>query len=310
MSVVRPLGSVVVPASTSNLGPGFDALGLALGLYLRADVTSIVDDGLGDLRCRFAGTVPPGDNLIVTGFRAVTQALGTAAGAGRSLDVTVTCDIPPCAGLGSSAAALVAGGRLAAFVVDGVTDALIIDVLTAIEGHPDNVTAATLGGLVAGCVDARGHVCVVAAPWPDGVRLVVATPGLALPTRTARAVLPAQVSRHDAIHNVQRTALLLQALAQGRLDLLREAFADRLHQPYRLPLVPGLAEVLALEAPGMLGAFLSGAGPSVAVCVSGDPGPVVAALRGIYATIDPDVVIRVLDVHQPVTASPLAVSHG
>ncbi len=304
----RPLATVQVPASTSNLGPGFDALGLALDLYLHVDVTAITEDGAGDLRCAFAGPVPPGENLIVTGFRAVCQAHGAARV--PSLDVTIRCDIPPCAGLGSSAAALVAGGRLAALVVAGVSDADVIDVLTAIEGHPDNVTASMLGGLVAGCVDARGHVCAVAAPWPDDVRLVFATPSLSLPTRTARAVLPAQVSRQDAIHNVQRTALLLQAVATGRLDVLREAFSDRLHQPYRQSLVPGLAEVLALEAPGMLGAFLSGAGPSVAVCVAGDTAPVIAALRAIYASIDPEVTIRVLAVHQPAIAAPLAVTHG
>jgi homoserine kinase len=308
MTPARPLAPIVVPASTSNLGPGFDALGLALGLYLRLAVTGITWDGRGDVRCAFSGATPPGENLIVTGFRAVCSALDARDVA--SLDVEVTCEIPPCAGLGSSAAALVAGARLASLVVDGVTDALTIDVLTAIEGHPDNVTAAVLGGLVAGCVDARGHVHAVPSRWPDAVRLVVATPALSLPTRTARAVLPTEVSRQDAIHNVQRVALLMQAVATGRVDMLREAFADRLHQPYRLCLVPGLAEVLALEAPGMLGAFLSGAGPSVAVCVAGDTGPVIAALRQIYAALDPGVAIRVLDVHQPVASEPLAVFHG
>lgn len=308
MTAARPLATVVVPASTSNLGPGFDALGLALGLYLRLAVTAITEDGKGDVRCAFTGATPPGENLIVSGFRAVCDALG--ARDVPSLDVVVTCEIPPCAGLGSSAAALVGGARLAALVVDDVTDALVIDVLTAIEGHPDNVAAAVLGGLVAGCVDGQGHVRAVASPWPDDVRLVVATPALSLPTRTARAVLPAQVSRQDAIHNVQRVALLMQAVATGRVDVLREAFSDRLHQPYRLCLVPGLAEVLALEAPGMLGAFLSGAGPSVAVCVSGDTGPVIAALRQVYAAIDPGVAIRVPDVHQPVSSGPLAVTHG
>jgi homoserine kinase len=183
-------------------------------------------------------------------------------------------------------------------------------VLSAIEGHPDNVTAAMLGGLVAGCVDAHGHVVAVAAPWPQHVHLVVATPTLELLTKTARAVLPAQVSRQDAIFNLQRVAVLLQGVAMGRLDVLQEAFADRLHQPYRLPLVPGLAAVLACDAPGKLGAFLSGAGPSVAVCVAGDVQPVIDALREIYASVDPGVAIRVLDVHQPVTAPPLAVSHG
>lgn len=306
MTPPRPLATIAVPASTSNLGPGFDALGLALGLYLRLDVTTIADDGLGQVRCTFTGEPPPGDNFIVTGFRALCEARGAATA--PSLDVTVTCDIPPCAGLGSSAAALVAGGRLAALVVEGVTDDLIIDVLTRIEGHPDNITAAVLGGLVAGCIDAADHVCAVAAHWPEQVRLVIATPCLALPTRTARAVLPAEVPRQDAIANVQRVALLMQAVATGRVDVLREAFRDRLHQPYRLRLVPGLAEVLALHAPGMLGAFLSGAGPSVAVCVTGDPEPTIAALRQIYAAIDPDVAIRVVDVHQP--AARMAVSHG
>lgn len=308
MSPARPLATVVVPASTSNLGPGFDALGLALSLYLRVEVNAITEDGAGEIRCEFAGPTPPGDNLIVTGFREVCRAVG-ATGV-PSLDVRVACDIPACAGLGSSAAALVAGGRLAALVVDGAADALLIDVLSALEGHPDNVSAAMLGGLVAGCVDGRGHVVAVAAAWPEEVRLIVATPAVPLPTRTARAVLPSHLTRQDAIFNIQRVALLIQAVSTGRVDVLREAFADRLHQPYRTPLVPGLAEVLALDVPGMVGAFLSGAGPSVAVCAVGDVAPVVDALRALYASIDPAVVIRVLDVHQPAAATPLAVSHG
>lgn len=308
MTTARPLASLAVPASTSNLGPGFDALGLALALYLRVDVLAITEDGAGEVRCAFTGPVPPGENLIVTGFRAACDAMGATAV--PSLDVRVDCEIPMCAGLGSSAAALVAGGRLAALVVPGLTEARLIDLLTAIEGHPDNVTAAILGGLVAGCVGADGHVCAVAAPWPDAVRLVIATPAVPLLTKTARAVLPAQVSRQDAIFNVQRVALLLQAVATGRTDVLRQAFADRLHQPYREPLVPGLAEVLALDAPGVLGAFLSGAGPSAAVCVSDNVEPAIAALRRIYDALRQDVVVRVLDVHQPVTSAPLAVSHG
>lgn len=308
MSPARPLATVLVPASTSNLGPGFDALGLALGLYLRAEVTAVTEDGIGELRCAYTGATPPGDNLIVTGFRAVCDAMDASSVA--SLDVTVSCDIPPCAGLGSSAAALVAGGRLAALVVDGVTESHLIDILSAIEGHPDNITASILGGLVAGCVDDRGHVVAVAASWPTHVHVVVATPAVELLTKTARAVLPNQVARQDVIFNLQRIAVLLQGLATGHVEVLREAFRDRLHQPYRQPLVPGLAEVLSLEVPGLLGAFLSGAGPSIAACVAGDAAPTVAALREIYRSIDPHVAIRVLDVHQPVASTTLAVSHG
>lgn len=307
MNRARPLATLMVPASTSNLGPGFDALGLALALYLHVDVTAITEDSRGEVRCTFTGPPPPGKNLVLTGFRAVSAARGGAA-TRASLDVTVTCDIPACAGLGSSAAALVAGGRLAALVIPGVDDQLLLDVLTAIEGHPDNIAAAVLGGLVAGCVDASGRVLAVATPWPRHIELVFATPTHALPTRTARAVLPHHVSREDAVYNVQRTALLLQAVAAGRGDVLREAFGDRLHQPYRMPLVPALQAITALRAPGMLGAFLSGAGPSVAVCVEGDPEAVISALREVYRAIDQAVAIRVLDVHQPATT--LAVSHG
>ena len=234
MTAARSLATIVVPASTSNLGPGFDALGLGLGLYLRAEVTAIVEDGLGHLRCTFAGPPPPGDNFIVTGFEAVARAVGATSVS--SLDVTITCEIPPCAGLGSSAAALVAGGRLAALVLPGVTEAVLLDVITAIEGHPDNVAAAILGGLVAACVRPDGHVVAAASRWPDAVRLVVATPSQALLTKTARAVLPPHLPREDAIFNVQRVALLMQAVATGRTDVLREAFGDRLHQPYRAPL--------------------------------------------------------------------------
>jgi len=308
MTSPRPLATVEVPASTSNLGPGFDALGLALALYLRVDVLAITEDGAGEVRCAFAGATPPGENLIATGFRAVCEAAGATSV--PSLDARVTCDIPPCAGLGSSAAALVAGGRLAALVAPKVHDQLLIDVLTAIEGHPDNITAAVLGGLVAGCVDGKGHVRAVASPWPDAVRLVVATPAARLLTKTARAVLPAQVSRQDAVFNLQRLAVLLLAISTGRTDMLRTAFADRLHQPYRLPLVPGLGDVLALEAPGVLGAFLSGAGPSAAVCVEGDVQPAVTALRRIYDAANQDVTVRVLEAHQPASTSSLAVSHG
>ena len=308
MSTPRPLATVQVPASTSNLGPGFDALGLALALYLRVDVLAITEDGAGEVRCVFAGPTPPGDNLIVTGFRAICEARGATAV--PSLDARVSCEIPACAGLGSSAAALVAGGRLAALVVPGVTDQLLIDVLTGIEAHPDNISAAVLGGLVAGCVEPDGRVRAIAAPWPDDVRVVVATPAAPLLTKTARAVLPAHVSRQDAVFNLQRVALLLLVVATGRTEVLRTAFADRLHQPYRLPLVTGLREVLALQAPGVIGAFLSGAGPSAAVCVEGDTQPVIAALRQIYDGLGQDVTVRVLEAHQPATTSPLAVSHG
>jgi homoserine kinase len=293
----RPLATIVVPASTSNLGAGFDALGLALSLTLVVEVMTVIEDGLGELRCTFTGTPPYGDNLIATGYTEVARHLRVAAL--PSLDVRVTCDIPPGAGLGSSAAALVAGGRLAALVVPGVTTQVILEVATDVEGHPDNVAASLYGGLVASLTEADGTVRAVAMPWPTALRLVVATPEIPLATRTARAVLPMHVPRADAVFNLQRVAVLLGALATNRFDVLRAAFADRLHQPHRLPLVPGLDAALHLNAEGLVGVFLSGAGPSIAAVAHGDPQPTIDALRGIYARLDLPTAVRVVDVHQP-----------
>jgi homoserine kinase len=303
----RPLATLAVPASTSNLGAGFDALGLALSLSLRVDVMTVIEDGLGEVRCTFTGTPPGGENLIATGYAAVARHLGV--GSMPSLEVSVTCDIPPGAGLGSSAAALVAGGRLAALVVPGVTTQVILEVATEIEGHPDNVAASLFGGLVASLTEANGAVRAVVMPWPAALHLVVATPELPLATRTARAVLPTHVPRADVVFNLQRVAVLLAALATNRFDVLRAAFADRLHQPHRQALVPGLEAALQLDAPGLVGVFLSGAGPSIAAVVHGETQPTIDALRALYARLDISTVVRVLDVHQPtpdVVATPQA----
>lgn len=293
----RPLASITVPASTSNLGAGFDALGLAVSLTLVVDVMTVIEDGLGEVRCAFNGAPPHGENLIASGYAAVARHLGVSTL--PSLEVRVTCDIPPGAGLGSSAAALVAGGRLAGLVIPGVTTQVILEVATDVEGHPDNVAASLYGGLVASLTEVDGSVRSVAMPWPPVLQLVVATPEIPLATRTARAVLPTQVSRADAVFNLQRVAVLVGALSTSRFDVLRAAFADRLHQPHRLPLVPGLDAALRLDTDGLVGVFLSGAGPSIAAVTHGDPQPTIDALRDIYARLDLTTVVRVLDVHQP-----------
>lgn len=257
----------------------------------------MAEDGLGDVRCEFAGAPPGGENLIVTGYREVTRRAGSSAP--PSLVVRVASDIPPGAGLGSSAAALVAGGRLAALTVQGVDTQRILDTAAEIEGHPDNVGASLYGGLVASLTEPDGTVRAVALPWPADLVLVVATPHVPLATRAARAILPAQVTRADAVFNVQRVAVLLAALTARRFDVLRSAFDDRLHQPHRRALIPGLEAALGLTCPGLVGAFLSGAGPSVAAVVHGDPSPAIEALRGLFAERHVPVHVRVLDVYQP-----------
>lgn len=287
---------VRVPGSTSNLGAGFDALGLALAVYLDVEVVGVDEHTRGALRWSFAGRRLDGDNYIERGFKA----LATRAGLDLpSLDLEVTSSIPMKAGLGSSAAAIVAGLRLFEAVAGPQPIGTLLDVATAIEGHPDNVSASLLGGLTVSARGDDGHVVSVASRWPDQWRLVVATPELPLETKVARAALPPSVPLGDAVHNVQRAALLVQAAATGCFEALAEATRDRLHQPARAPLVPGLAEALAWSDPALGGVFLSGAGPSIAAIVRYDTEGVVARFRSMYRERQVAAAVRVLAVHQP-----------
>jgi homoserine kinase len=174
--------------------------------------------------------------------------------------------IPIGKGLGSSAAALTAGVVIADHLLGlGWNPLRILDEAARIEGHPDNVAACVLGSIVASAVDSEGAARAVRLELPKRFGVAVVTPDFVLPTVEARAVLPETYSRQDAIFNVQRAALLIAALATGSVHAFPAALEDRLHQPYRLHLVPGLEEALQLRAPGLLGCALSGAGPSVLV---------------------------------------------
>ena len=290
-----------VPGSTSNLGPGFDALGLALQVYLEVDVLGAEDDGAGHLHFTFEGGAPAGENAIAT---AIADEVRRRRVSLPSLALAVRSTIPVQAGLGSSAAAIVAGLRLVHALCsdqergdDGDVGRLL-DAATALEGHPDNVSASIFGGLTASSQGPNG-VTSVASAWPARVRVVIATPRVGLATVKARGVLPATLSRADAVFNVQRTALLLQAVHTGSLDAIAGALDDRLHQPYRAPLVPGLADALAFRHPTVLGAFLSGAGPSIGAFVLDDAGAAERFFTGLYARQGLACAVRALDVHQP-----------
>jgi homoserine kinase len=296
MAVSHIVGrEILVPGSTSNLGPGFDALGLALQIYLRVRVGGAVDDGRGELRFEFVGGAPEGENAIERAIRELAQRRGLTL---PSMALHVDSGIPVKAGLGSSAAAIVAGLRLVQLLDTAVQDGEVLDTATALEGHPDNVSASILGGLTASVQDRDGVVSACAA-WPTEIGVVVATPDLALSTKAARAVLPDRVSRADAVFNVQRVTLFMQALGTRDFDLVRHALEDRLHQPYRSALVPGLEEALALEHPSLLGVFLSGAGPSIAALSLGDTRPVEELLARVYRALGSRCTIRPLAVHQP-----------
>jgi homoserine kinase len=254
---------VRVPASTSNLGPGFDCLGLALQLYTTVEVESPAPG----LALRVSGAepegIPPGrDNFVLRGL---CHALGRPLEEPPALRIAIHNDIPVGRGLGSSGAAWVAGlvaGRLLAG--DDVVPRSLLDAATRLEGHPDNVAPALLGGLVASAADA-GQVHAVGVPLPAGLSLVLVIPDRTTSTQAARALLPSVVPFADAVHNVAHTALLLGALVRGDWELVRPALHDRLHQERRLSLVPGLAEALAAldGEPGCAGAVLSGSGPTL-----------------------------------------------
>ncbi len=252
-----------VPASSANLGPGFDALGLALSVYLtcrfrQSESLSIRAEG------RDAAQIPTGpDNLIWQTTVAVAASLGQTV---PPIELEISNDIPIGKGMGSSAAALTAGVVIADHLLElRWKPPRILDEAARLEGHPDNVAPCTLGSIVASAIDSGGVARSIRLDLPQRFRIGVVVPDFDLPTSLARSVLPDSYSRQDAVFNVQRASLLIAALATGSTWAFPAALEDRFHQPYRAPLVPGLEEILRLRAPGLLGCALSGAGPSILV---------------------------------------------
>ncbi|HEY7870080.1 MAG TPA: homoserine kinase, partial [Methylomirabilota bacterium] len=231
---------VRVPATSANLGPGFDALGLALALY--NEVTLEESDGISvAIEGEGAGQLDAGEKNVVA--RGV--ALGFQAAGRRFRGARLRCvnRIPLGRGLGSSAAAWV-GGLVAANALLGepLDRAALLTAAARAEGHPDNVAAAVLGGLTVSCAE-PDRITAVRLPVPRDIVWVVLVPETQSSTTEARAVLPESLPRADAVFNVQRVSLLLAALTAGRPDLLAAAMHDRLHQPYRLRLFPWMEDV-------------------------------------------------------------------
>src|SRR5579872_2017240 len=251
--------TVRVPASSANLGPGFDALGLALGIYLTCRFEPAAELSI-QARGRDAGQISTGaDNLIWQTALAVVRDVG---GELPPIALQIDNDIPIGKGLGSSAAALIAGVVIADHFLElHWKPHRILDEAARIEGHPDNVAACVLGSIVASAIDAGGVARAVRIDSPAAFEVAVVVPDFVLPTSKARSVLPDCYSREDTLFNVQRSTLLIAALATGTTTAFPAALEDRLHQPYRYALVPGLGDILKLRAPGLLGCALSGAGP-------------------------------------------------
>jgi len=255
--------TVRVPASSANLGPCFDALGLALAVYLdcrfrASQCLRIVATG------RDAAAIPTDDRNLIW-----QTALSVAADVRMPMppiELAVHNQIPLGKGMGSSAAALTAGVVIANHILGlGWRPPRILDEAARLEGHADNVAACVLGSIVASAIDSGGTVRAVRLELPPRFGIALVVPDFVLPTSEARAVLPDCYTKEDAVFNVQRAALLVAALAAGSTSAFPAALEDRFHQPYRVPLVPGLADILKLRAPGLLGCALSGAGPSILV---------------------------------------------
>jgi homoserine kinase len=238
---------VRVPASSANLGPGYDALAAALGFHLELEVE---ETGSFAVECDLPGVPLDRSNLCVRAFEALHPA--------GDVTFRIRSEIPVSSGLGSSAAAIVAGLVAADHMYE--LDAPLFDLAASLEGHPDNVGAALYGGFVI-CADDGPPVRFDPVPGLEGV---LAIPPEPVATADARAAMPDDVPLVDAVHNTAHAALLVLGLARGDLDLVARGLSDRLHQPRRASLYPRSMELLAqARSLGALGASISGAGPTV-----------------------------------------------
>ena len=302
-----------IPGSIANIGPGFDTLAVAVQLYLTLRVRREPEEPgthpilfgkynpstpttgvLGTpLNFHFVDQKLEGENYIERAFRFIAERHKFPI---PPLVIQVESDIPMKGGLGSSAAATVAGLRLYEALAGPVDEQELLTTACELEGHPDNIAAALLGGLTVS-LEAGGTLHVLRSAWPESLAIVVATPSVHLATKASRAVLPVLVSREDAIFNVQRVAFLLEALRSGDFTLLREALHDKLHQPYRTQIVPGLKEALALRHPSLFGVCLSGAGPSICALAEHDLDEISAMIAEIYNEKEIPCRIQILKVH-------------
>lgn len=272
---------IKVPASTANLGSGFDTLGMALSLPLECWF-SLSDEAEFTVRGEGEGQVPETpDNLVWKTAELVHREMtGEPMPTGR---LTIKSRIPLARGLGSSAAAIVAGLMLAnTFLSPRLTREALLSWATRLEGHPDNVAAALFGGFVLAW-EQDGRARVRRYPAPE-LRCLLVVPDYTVSTEAAREVLPLEVPLGDAVFNAQRLALWIDAMNRRDWTLLKEAGRDRLHQPYRAALVPGMNELIdgALEA-GASFSGLSGSGPTIVTLVEPDHIDAVADALGRLA---------------------------
>lgn len=276
---------VKVPATTANLGPGFDALGLALDLWNEAEFVPADDQKISlSISGEGQGKLPMDrSNAIVDAALQIYKLAGKPC---NGLRIQCINRVPIGSGLGSSSTAMLTGLLGAnGLLGNPFSDEQILKLAIENEGHPDNVAPAMLGGLVASIVYEQR---VISLKLPtranhSPMHVTIVLPDFDFPTKQARAILPKQVDRKDAIYNISRAVLVTEALRTGDMDLLGKAMSDALHQPYRLPLIPGAqAAMIAARQAGAAAVALSGAGPSLIAFSSREDPAIGAAMQQAF----------------------------
>ena len=271
--------SVKTPATIANLGPGFDSFGLALPLYNVVSVEETVLPGSGieinvineknNTETNLANIPTDKNNIVYKAIELLYNFMGQNP---NELKITVKTQIPISRGLGSSASVIV-GGLIAANKLLGnpADEKVLMSIATEIEGHPDNITPAFIGGMTMASWEEDGSVVYRKLPWNDEWKLMVCVPDYELNTEISRSVIPKEVPLKDAVFNLKRSAMLVTALYNKDEELLRLALKDKLHQPYREKIVPGLKDITnnLKHVNSVIGTVLSGAGPSILIIYNG-----------------------------------------
>lgn len=302
--------SVKVPATTANLGPGFDCIGMALPVYNTITIEETVLPGTGieinainndsstdDLLFEH---IPMDETSII--YKAVELLYNSIGQTPSELKITVQSQIPIARGLGSSASVIV-GGLLAANELLGhpADEVALLSIATEVEGHPDNVTPAIVGGLCLSSREDDGSIIYRKLNWPEEWNITVCIPDYELSTDISRSVLPKEVPMENAVYNSKRLAMLIEAINTKDVELMRLALHDRLHQPYRMKLVPGLDKIIEnlKHEESVLGCVLSGAGPAIVVIsLKNDLDKIKSIVKNTWEDMNVKVNIMTLPVEQ------------
>lgn len=268
--------SVKVPATSANIGPGFDCMGMALPIYNIVTIDETVLPGTGveinilseqeDVDNLIIDHIPRDENSVV--YKAVELLYNSIGQTPSELKINIRTSIPVTRGLGSSAAVIV-GALIAANKLLGnpADESALLSIATEIEGHPDNITPAIVGGLVMSSLENDGSIVYRKLDWPDEWQITVCIPDVELTTEVSRSVIPENVPLSDAVFNVKRMAMFMTALQTKDAELMKLALDDKLHQPYREKLIPGLKELNEAfkHDDDVLGCVISGAGSSMLI---------------------------------------------